>query len=108
MAFVARYILPHDQDFRLATADATAGSSKPTERYAGAKVVAFTGTFGGGKSLLVQGSLDGAVWTTIGSAVTAVGIVETSTPWKWMRIFTTTQGSGTVVALLGGHDFGSY
>lgn len=101
---MSRPILTTDQDFDVATADATGGTSKPTERFEGKKTLQFIGTFGGTTSYQIEGSMDGTAWVAVGSAVTAVGIIETDTPWTFMRVLTNVHNAADVSVLFGAFD----
>ena len=61
------------------------------------KMVQFTGTFTA--TIQMQGSLDGSSWVNEGSAATAVGGLEITKAWNYLRTKMTAYTSGTPVVL---------
>lgn len=82
-----------------APAAVQAGTAFDARRLRG-RLVQITGTFTA--TLGVEGSIDGTVWTGIGSAITAPGYRVVEDGWSYVRINTTAFTSGTPVAKLGG------
>lgn len=106
---MARYILTHDQRFNVATTNATAGTAKPAGRFQ-LKYLQISGTFAGGWSIQLQGSVDGTNWLNIGAAIIATPTALVSVPesWQYLRVLTNTAGTisaaATPAVVLGAYD----
>lgn len=68
-----------------------------------AKWVQFSGS-GWNATVKVLGSMDGVVWTQLGSNVTAEGFVEVPANVQQLKLDTTAYTAGDLKATLGGHN----
>lgn len=90
--------------------DIIVGNGPPhkTEHVTG-KRVQFSGTFAGGWSVQLQGTVDGTNYVNIGSAITAAGIVEVPEFWRFLRVNVGVVGTADLMhANLGGYTVGDH
>ena len=78
----------------LLTAVGATGASK--EFSPPIKDVTFIATITATATCTIQGSIDGTNWVTVGTALTASGVVNASAPYKYLRANVTAFTSGTV------------
>jgi len=97
-----RAISSEEQPFVLADADATAGTSKFTERFdLSTGAVEFYGFNAGSAGVYeLEGTLDGSNWSVISATISVDTIVALTHFWYALRVYTTTAGVALQATIL--------